>query len=159
MNRKKLELLPRTSTGSTSPSPLSSPKLASNAPRPSPFGAAKWVHPCESRKVILTCCRPIDNSAKDREISARLDLAKDRAPQHSMSRTNSRQATERGPTPSNKASSTSPSTATATVRPLFSFANAVGRKPTAGTEDDQKSSEHETIAADNATEQVVDLSV
>lgn len=138
---------------------MSSPKLASNAPRPSPFGAAKLVYLCESKKVILTCCRPIDNSAKEREIAARLDLAKDRAPQHSMSRTNSRQATERGPTPSNKASSTSPSTVSATVRPLFSFANAVGKKPTAAeTEDDLKAGEYGTIAADNATEQVVDLS-
>lgn len=41
INRKKLELLPRSSTGSTSPSPLSSPKLPSNVPRPNPFGAAK----------------------------------------------------------------------------------------------------------------------
>lgn len=45
ISRKKLELLPRSSTGSTSPSPLSSPKLASNAPRLNPFGAAKLVHP------------------------------------------------------------------------------------------------------------------
>ena len=41
IGRKKLELLPRASTGSTSPSPLSSPKLPSNPPRSNPFGAAK----------------------------------------------------------------------------------------------------------------------
>jgi len=112
ISRKKLELLPRTSTGSTSPSPLSSPKLASNAPRPSPFGSAK----------------PVDNTAKEREISTRLELSKDRAPQHSMSRTSSRQATERGPAHSNKASSTSPSTASATIRPSFSFCERRWRK-------------------------------
>lgn len=44
ISRKKLELLPRSSAGSTSPSPLSSPKLPSNVPRPNPFGAAKSVH-------------------------------------------------------------------------------------------------------------------
>lgn len=50
ISRKKLELLPRSSTGSTSPSPLSSPKFASNPPRSNPFGAARLVDLHESRK-------------------------------------------------------------------------------------------------------------
>ncbi|KAJ7914834.1 hypothetical protein B0H13DRAFT_2001300, partial [Mycena leptocephala] len=48
LSRRKLELLPRSGTASTAPSPLSSPKIgptppASAAPRSSPFGAARPV--------------------------------------------------------------------------------------------------------------------
>ncbi|KIJ12009.1 hypothetical protein PAXINDRAFT_54322, partial [Paxillus involutus ATCC 200175] len=139
MSRKKLELLPRSSTSSTSPSPLSSPKLASNpsAPRANPFGAAK----------------PVDVSSKEREVTSRLEkereIPKDRGPQHSMSRTSSRQATERGPAhatrappstnPSTSSSPTSP-TPSANIRPSFSFANAAGGKSGAAKGDDQKES-------------------
>lgn len=43
--RRKLELLPRSGTTSSTPSPLASPKMAQSNPanRPSPFGAAKCV--------------------------------------------------------------------------------------------------------------------
>ncbi|KAG9315124.1 hypothetical protein JVU11DRAFT_4247 [Chiua virens] len=147
ISRKKLELLPRSSTGSTSPSPLSSPKLAPNAPRPNPFGAAK----------------PVDISVKEREITARLEFAK--PPQQSMSRTNSRQATERGPTHPTKASPTSPS-ATSTsgtsaavinsvVRPSFSFANAASTKTTiVRRTDDEKAMEDTTSVVQDATDEV-----
>ncbi|KAH0833155.1 hypothetical protein J3R83DRAFT_12181 [Lanmaoa asiatica] len=155
ISRKKLELLPRSSTGSTSPSPLSSPKLASNAPRPNPFGAAK----------------PVDISTKEREVTARLELTRDRVPQHSVSRTNSRQAVERGPTHPTKASSIPNSTAptpgssaalaTSTVRPSFSFANAAGAKTTAvGRTDDQNVTKEDTTpGVDSTTDQVVEMSV
>ena len=162
IGRKKLELLPRTSTGSASPSPLSSPKLASNVPRPSPFGAAKSVHSYESRDIILTRRRPVDISVKEREITARLEHTKDRGPQDSMSRTNSRQATER-PTHPTKVSSTSPSAATppassaalaaSTVRPAFSFAKAAA----VGRSDDEKATKEDTTSAvDNVTDQVLE---
>ncbi|KAF8558090.1 hypothetical protein OG21DRAFT_1481632 [Imleria badia] len=158
ISRKKLELLPRSSagsTGSTSPSPLSSPKIASNVPRPNPFGAAK----------------PVDIFTKEREITARLELTKDRVPQHSMSRTNSRQAIERGPTYPTKAPSTSPSTApvptpapstapaASTVRPSLSFANAASVKTTAvGRTDDQKAAKEEaTSAADDDADQGLEI--
>ncbi|KAN0093105.1 hypothetical protein V8E55_003889 [Tylopilus felleus] len=156
IGRKKLELLPRTSTtstGSTSPSPLSSPKLASNVPRPSPFGAAK----------------PVDVSSKEREVAARLEISKDRTTQHSLSRTNSRQATERGPAHATKASSTSPSNTPAsgpsaaltssTVRPLFSFANAAGAKATAIESTDDQKATKDSSAVDNVTDQEVEISV
>ena len=167
ISRKKLELLPRSSAGSTSPSPLSSPKLASNAPRPSPFGAAKSVHSYELRDIILTRCRPVDISTKEREITARLELTKDRAPQHSMSRTNSRQATERGPTHSTKTSSIAPTPessaalASSTVRPTLSFANAAGAKTTiVGRTDDQKAIKEDTTStADDVIDQVLEMSV
>ncbi|KAG9099975.1 hypothetical protein FRC06_004650 [Ceratobasidium sp. 370] len=58
-NRKRLELLPRSTTGSNVPSPLSSPRMnaAPPAAKANPFGAA----------------RPIDVSAKDREIAEKLE--------------------------------------------------------------------------------------
>ncbi|KAG9128394.1 hypothetical protein FRC07_014808 [Ceratobasidium sp. 392] len=57
-NRKRLELLPRSTTGSNVASPLSSPRMNSApAPKANPFGAA----------------RPIDVSAKDREIAEKLE--------------------------------------------------------------------------------------
>lgn len=98
------------------------------------------------------CCRPVDISTKDREISARLELAKERAPQHSMSRTNSRQPTERGPSqqtsPSTApASGPAPSLTTSTVRPSVSFANAAGAKTTVEGMDDQKATKEDTTSA------------
>lgn len=118
----------------------------------------------------MTRCRPVDISTKEREITARLELTKDRAPQHSMSRTNSRQATERGPTHPTKASSTSPTAApapgssatltTATVRPSFSFANAAGAKATGveRSEDEKATKEDTTSSVDNLTDQVLEMS-
>ncbi|KIJ66794.1 hypothetical protein HYDPIDRAFT_174153 [Hydnomerulius pinastri MD-312] len=148
VSRRKLELLPRSSTNSTTPTPLSSPKLASNpgAPKASPFGAAK----------------PVDVTSKEREIAVRIEkereIAKERVPQHSMSRTSSRQATERGPgnatrgPPSNTVSSptttgspTTPSTS-ANVRPSFSFAHAAGANK-------------EDSAVDSVADQVAEISV
>ncbi|QRV74740.1 RNA recognition motif protein [Ceratobasidium sp. AG-Ba] len=57
-NRKRLELLPRSQTGSNVASPLSSPRMnAAPAAKANPFGAAK----------------PIDVSAKDREVTEKLE--------------------------------------------------------------------------------------
>lgn len=60
MGRRKLELLPRTSSQSAATSPIGSPKAASTSNGPAaksnPFGAAK----------------PVDASARDREIEERL---------------------------------------------------------------------------------------
>lgn len=116
------------------------------------------------KNIILICCRPVDISTKEREVSARLELAKDRVPQQSMSRTNSRQATERGPSHPIKTTATPPSTAPAsgssvasTVRPSFSFANAAGAKAT-GTTDDQKATEDTTSAVHDVTDQEVETS-
>jgi translation initiation factor 4B len=126
--------------------------------------------PTNRGSLFLTRCRPVDIATKEREIAARLELTKDRVPQHSMSRTNSRQATERGPTHPTKASSTSPTVApapgssaaltAATVRPLFSFANAAGAKATGvGRSDDEKASKEDTTSAvDNVTDQVLETS-
>ncbi|ELU40470.1 hypothetical protein AG1IA_05509 [Rhizoctonia solani AG-1 IA] len=55
--RRQLNLLPRSSTGSNAPSPLSSPRMAnSTAPKASPFGAA-----------------PVDVSNREREVSEKLE--------------------------------------------------------------------------------------
>ncbi|KIK94215.1 hypothetical protein PAXRUDRAFT_26003 [Paxillus rubicundulus Ve08.2h10] len=157
MSRKKLELLPRSSTSSTSPSPLSSPKLASNpsASKANPFGAAK----------------PVDVSSKEREVTSRLEkereIPKDRGPQPSMSRTSSSQATERGPVHATRAPpSTSPSTsgsptssaASANIRPSFSFANAAGAKSGAAKGDDQKESKGDSTV-DCITDHVAEIFV
>ncbi|KAF8594828.1 hypothetical protein BDV93DRAFT_529064 [Ceratobasidium sp. AG-I] len=57
-NRKRLDLLPRSTAGSNVPSPLSSPRMAAaSGSKSNPFGAA----------------RPIDVSAKEREIAEKLE--------------------------------------------------------------------------------------
>ncbi|KAI6025032.1 hypothetical protein BKA83DRAFT_4255799 [Pisolithus microcarpus] len=153
LGRKKLELLPRSSTGSTTPSPLSSPKMTTHpaVPKANPFGAAK----------------PVDVSSKERDIAVRLEkereAIKDRVPQHSMSRTSSRQATERPATtrtpPQAVGSPTmphSPISVSSNVRPSFSFANAASAKvPTTSSED--KSGDEEGSVTN--TERVVQPSV
>ncbi|KAI6129923.1 hypothetical protein EV401DRAFT_721058 [Pisolithus croceorrhizus] len=149
LSRKKLELLPRSSTGSTTPSPLSSPKMSTNpaVPKANPFGAAK----------------PVDVSSKERDIAARLEkereAIKDRVPQHSMSRTSSRQATERPAatrTPPQAASSPtmshSPISASSNVRPSFSFANAASAKVPTTNSEDKRGGEEESVTI---TERVV----
>ncbi|EIW84187.1 hypothetical protein CONPUDRAFT_163376 [Coniophora puteana RWD-64-598 SS2] len=165
LNRRKLELLPRSSTNtSASPSPLSSPKMA-NSPaattnaRANPFGAAK----------------PVDVSGKEKEVAERIE--KERAP-HAMSRTDSRQGTDRPPhsmsrTGSRQASdrppaSTTPATAppasgsgnkaqaaTATIRPSFSFANAAAAKRAA----EESAAKESRDAADNVADRVAEVSV
>ncbi|KAI5988890.1 hypothetical protein EDC04DRAFT_3128313 [Pisolithus marmoratus] len=152
-SRKKLELLPRSSTSSTTPSPLSSPKMSSNpaVPKANPFGAAK----------------PVDVSSKEREIAVRLDrereAIKERVPQHSMSRTSSRQATERSAatrTPPQAVGSPntshSPISISSNVRPSFSFANAASAKVPTANNEDNRGSEGESVTT---TERVVQDSV
>ncbi|KAI6125140.1 hypothetical protein EDD16DRAFT_1560270 [Pisolithus croceorrhizus] len=149
LSRKKLELLPRSSTGSTTPSPLSSPKMSTTpaVPKTNPFGAAK----------------PVDVSSKERDIAVRLEkereAIKDRIPQHSMSRTSSRQATERPAatrTPPQAVSSPtmshSPVSASSNVRPSFSFANAAGAKVPTTNSEDKRGGEEGSVTI---TEQVV----
>ncbi|PCH42616.1 hypothetical protein WOLCODRAFT_137991 [Wolfiporia cocos MD-104 SS10] len=128
MGRRKLELLPRSSGTSAAPSPLASPNpstTAPSAPRSNPFGAA----------------RPVDVTAKEKAVEERLEKEKERM--HTMSRTGSQAASQRGqPRPAPSASAASPTSPTAesagsksplvsaNVRPSFSFASAAaaGRK-------------------------------
>ncbi|KAL4074999.1 hypothetical protein V8B97DRAFT_1660255 [Scleroderma yunnanense] len=156
LNRKKLELLPRSSNSSTSPSPLSSPKMSSNPAvlKANPFGTAK----------------PVDITSKEREISARLDkdreAMKERIPHHSMSRSSSRQAAERPGgavrTPPQALSSLTashpPISTSANVRPSFSFANAASAKVSAMNNEDRRINEEEPVIG-GVTEQMADLSV
>ncbi|KAJ7086016.1 hypothetical protein B0H15DRAFT_844986 [Mycena belliarum] len=136
LNRRKLELLPRSGTVSTAPSPLSSPKIGptppvSAAPRSSPFGAAK----------------PVDVTPREKEVAERVEKDREMVKEKlTMSRTSSRTATERtafnrartpppgsapqspkspklGPTAAPKVASTAP-----TVRPTLSFASAAAKK-------------------------------
>ncbi|KAH7922502.1 hypothetical protein BV22DRAFT_1037397 [Leucogyrophana mollusca] len=162
LSRRKLELLPR-SGNSTSPSPLSSPKIASSpavpASRANPFGAAK----------------PVDVSSKEKEVTARIEkereAVKERAP-HSMSRTSSRQASERvsgirtrtppphAVTPPTPSSPRLPnSLPAANVRPSFSFANAAGAKkdaPSTRTNDGVLENSDELVG--EVTDQVAEVS-
>ncbi|TFK40088.1 hypothetical protein BDQ12DRAFT_680318 [Crucibulum laeve] len=130
LNRRKLELLPRSGNASASPSPLSSPKIGptppvSNPSRSNPFGAAK----------------PVDVTTREKEVAERLE--KDREANKdklSMSRTSSRTAIERTPiartrTPppsssnsASLASMKSVNTLIPNVRPTLSFANVAANK-------------------------------
>lgn len=128
LTRRKLELIPRSTSGSASPSPLSSPKMASSSAVPSsranPFGAA----------------RPVDVSSREREVAERLEKdresTKDRLTSHPVSRTSSRTASLRTRTPPPATSTTNnPPTPnspklpiSATVRPAVSFASAASAK-------------------------------
>jgi len=149
MGRRKLELLPRSGNASATPSPLSSPKMgptpptSSSSSRANPFGAA----------------RPVDVSTREKEVAERLDkereAAKDRL---SMSRTNSRQASERTPisnrTPPPTSATGSQNTgspkvtnsqlkapsviSSPSVRPTLSFANVAANKETASENKGEK---------------------
>ncbi|THH10308.1 hypothetical protein EW145_g1409 [Phellinidium pouzarii] len=139
--RRKLELLPRSASASSQPTPLSSPKSAgfSSSAKSNPFGAAK----------------PVDVTAREAAVAEKIEKerveVKDRVSHHPMSRQSSRQARERtghghsfadgdsgvrSPTVSagavEESSHGSPrvsqAAVVATVRPAFSFANAAGKK-------------------------------
>lgn len=93
-------------------------------------------------------------------------MTKERLPQHSMSRSSSRQATERPggatrtpPQALSSPTSSHPSVSTsANVRPLFSFANAAGAKVPLVNNQNKRVGEEESVV-DGAAEQVADLSV
>ncbi|PPQ63920.1 hypothetical protein CVT24_010318 [Panaeolus cyanescens] len=85
--RRKLELLPRSGNASSSPSPLSSPKMAHTPPvsggasRSNPFGAA----------------RPVDVTNREKEVEDRLERERGAVQEKlSMSRTSSRTGVDRG---------------------------------------------------------------
>ncbi|KAG6910096.1 hypothetical protein DXG01_013148 [Tephrocybe rancida] len=157
LSRRKLELLPRSGTPSAVQTPLSSPKMASAAAaappstRASPFGAA----------------RPVDVASKEKEVTERLEkereVVKDRI---TISRTNSRQASERSPltgsagvsAAGSSVGSASPKIAprslAPTVRPTLSFANAAAAKKEAAAKEQQKNDEVEKV-----TEKVAEVEV
>ncbi|KAI5121217.1 hypothetical protein M0805_007226 [Coniferiporia weirii] len=146
MARRKLELLPRSTSASSQPTPLSSPKSAGfTAVKSNPFGAAK----------------PVDVSAREAIVAEKIEKergeVKERVAHHSMSRQGSRQARER-PKPEHSSADgesgtrspaasvgaaeesthgsprSPPASVAATVRPTFSFANAAARKRDAASE-------------------------
>ncbi|KAH8117726.1 hypothetical protein DFH11DRAFT_1723761 [Phellopilus nigrolimitatus] len=169
--RRKLDLLPRSTSGSSQPTPLSSPKSAGFTPsttKSNPFGAAK----------------PVDVTAREaaaaEKIEKERDEVKGRVTQHAMSRQSSRQARERpvrgvdsdigarSPTTASgaveEAAPGSPhgsqgSTNTG-VRPAFSFANiASGRK---GGEPEVTHAEFEgetPVDADAIAEKLAEVSI
>ncbi|PPQ82330.1 hypothetical protein CVT26_013149 [Gymnopilus dilepis] len=127
--RKKLELLPRSGSGSVSPSPLSSPKMAPSQPsaaKPSPFGEA----------------RPVDVSAREKEVAERLQREREATQgKLSMSRSSSRSGVDRSavgrpqtpPSSSVNAPSKSPAKSVGpslapSVRPSLSFANVAAKR-------------------------------
>ncbi|KAF8072150.1 hypothetical protein FPV67DRAFT_1578519 [Lyophyllum atratum] len=176
LNRRKLELLPRSGTASTTQTPLSSPKMSSAsaaapaASRASPFGAAK----------------PVDVTSREKEVTERLDKEREVVKERlTMSRTSSRQGSERSPfgtrtppasattgsnTPAspklgNAAAAGQPKPALApSVRPTLSFANAAAAKrdaaaaaeKKAGEQDEKKSGADEV---EQVTEKVAEVAV
>ncbi|KAI0259873.1 hypothetical protein BC834DRAFT_903663 [Gloeopeniophorella convolvens] len=151
--RRKLELLPRSGNTSATPSPLASPKMAQSTPasRPSPFGAAK----------------PVDVSAKEKAVAERLDkereAAKERITQHPMSRSSSRQGTDRNGAPRTPPAGRGGDTSLppsprvahappANVRPTFSFAAAAG-----GKKDDEPKEEEPKV--NDITEQLGEVTI
>ncbi|KAI0249847.1 hypothetical protein BJV78DRAFT_1223819 [Lactifluus subvellereus] len=138
ITRRKLELLPRSGNTSTTPSPLASPKMTQSNPasRPSPFGAA----------------RPVDVTAREKAIAERLDkdreATKERASQHPMSRSSSRQGADRAGAPRSPFTrggdiSLPPSPRVthppvASIRSTISFAAAAGGSKDETQEDEPK---------------------
>ncbi|KAI0366326.1 RNA-binding domain-containing protein [Pilatotrama ljubarskyi] len=125
MGRRKLELLPRSSSStSATPSPLASPVPSTTGSRSNPFGAA----------------RPVDTTAREAEVQQKIEREREEVREkvahitHSMSRTSSRTGSQR-PTPpaSTVHSPTTPhqepsKLPPANVRPAFSFASAAAGK-------------------------------
>ncbi|KAH9902549.1 hypothetical protein C8Q73DRAFT_670783 [Cubamyces lactineus] len=136
MGRRKLELLPRSSSStSATPSPLASPNPSATSSRSNPFGAAK----------------PVDVTARENEVLQKIEREREEVREkvaqttHSMSRTSSRTGSQR-PTPPASAvqSPTTPQhephkLPPANVRPSFSFASAAaGKKDAEPAKDDVK---------------------
>ncbi|KAF9267650.1 hypothetical protein L218DRAFT_954843 [Marasmius fiardii PR-910] len=150
MSRRKLELLPRSGSGSNVPSPLSSPKIG---PSPTASGGSARTNP-------FGAARPVDVTPREREVSERLDKDRERlsmsrtssrtgmertTSRSGMERTSSRSGTERPPISRNQSTSNTPAATTTTthapnapktinpslaanVRPSISFANAAANK-------------------------------
>ncbi|KZT19245.1 hypothetical protein NEOLEDRAFT_1102546 [Neolentinus lepideus HHB14362 ss-1] len=164
MGRRKLELLPRSTSGSASPSPLASPKMASStvggaSSRSNPFGAAK----------------PVDVTAREQEVTQKIEREREAARErvsHPMSRTSSRTGTDRNPsiltrspppssaplTPSSPRASPAQS---ATVRPAVSFASAAGgrKELTSAEENEQKEEEASEDRVGEITSQVAEVAI
>ncbi|KAI0749892.1 hypothetical protein C8Q80DRAFT_1164522 [Daedaleopsis nitida] len=135
MGRRKLELLPRSSSTSAAPSPLASPNPSTAVPRSNPFGAA----------------RPVDVSAREAEVEQKIEKEREEVREkvahthQPMSRTSSRTGSQRATPPaSNVTSPTTPhhephKLPVPSVRPSFSFASAAAGKKDAsesGSQDD-----------------------
>ncbi|KAI9001533.1 hypothetical protein BD414DRAFT_474962 [Trametes punicea] len=124
MGRRKLELLPRSSSTSATPSPLASPNPSTTSSRSNPFGGAK----------------PVDVSARENEVLQKIEREREEVREkiahstHSMSRTSSRTGSQRPTPPASTAQSpTTPQhephkLPPANVRPSFSFASAAAGK-------------------------------
>ncbi|OSC99945.1 RNA-binding domain-containing protein [Trametes coccinea BRFM310] len=133
MGRRKLELLPRSSSStSATPSPLASPNPSTTTSRSNPFGAAK----------------PVDVTARENEVLQKIEREREEVREkiaHTpMSRTSSRTGSQRGAPSATASAAQSPTAPTAqspttpqqeshklppaNVRPSFSFASAAAGK-------------------------------
>ncbi|EIN04911.1 hypothetical protein PUNSTDRAFT_55250 [Punctularia strigosozonata HHB-11173 SS5] len=137
MGRRRLELLPRSNAASASPTPLSSPKMASaqatSAPRSNPFGDARPVDVSNREAAITERLEKEREAIKDK---ATFPMGRTTSQQrssregHSMSRSSSHAGEARSPgasIPSTPSSRTFNASA-AGVRPAISFARAAGNK-------------------------------
>ncbi|KAJ7650594.1 hypothetical protein FB45DRAFT_986533 [Roridomyces roridus] len=163
LNRRKLELLPRSGGASTAPSPLSSPKIGPTpnvAPRSSPFGAAK----------------PVDVSSREKEVVERVEKDREIMKEKlTMSRTSSRTAVERTafnrtrtPPPSSPASpklapavaASKPTASTApTVRPTLSFASAAGAAKKDAAPEKKVESKEEDVEVERVADAVSEVTI
>ncbi|RPD60979.1 RNA-binding domain-containing protein [Lentinus tigrinus ALCF2SS1-7] len=134
MGRRKLELLPRSSSTSAAPSPLASPNPSTtHHPRSNPFGAAKPVD------VSAREAEALQKIEKERE-EVREKVAHSHPPHshhhgHPMSRNSSRQGSQRETPPASAVQSpTTPQhesnklPSSNVVRPSISFAHAAAGK-------------------------------
>lgn len=172
MGRRKLELLPRSGSGSNVTSPLSSPKIG---PSPSASGGSTRANPFGSAK-------PVDVTSREREVSDRLDKDRERlsmsrtssrtgmertTSRPGMERTSSRQGSERPPIARNQSSTSanasSPTTTNApktinpsNVRPSFSFANAAANKGDKGEKLQKRGEKENGIGEEETSVPAVD---
>ncbi|KIY44083.1 hypothetical protein FISHEDRAFT_52356, partial [Fistulina hepatica ATCC 64428] len=173
LTRRKLELLPR--SDSAVPSPLSSPKMASENVSPNTTSTPGSRAPSVSAKTNpFGAAKPVDVQAREREVEERLERERERDwEKHSMSRTSSRTGAQRGPfgdrhfersesqrakqrsptasaphTPSVPSSPPQPHAAPKTapnVRPTLSFANVAGNKTSSSEVDTGKDENEKTV--------------
>ncbi|KAG8908494.1 hypothetical protein FRB99_005852 [Tulasnella sp. 403] len=157
MGRRKLELLPRTSSQSTATSPVGSPKSSTPAARANPFGSAKPVDAPAAREKEIEdkLARERGGRLKDRSNDASVPSGRfqDRAPQASANPPQDNWRDRRsGPQNTSRPSSASHSRATSNdgaitppgqnaasgrkQHPAFSFAALASDAPVEGEEED-----------------------
>jgi len=142
---------------------------ASSAPRSNPFGGARLEIPITYQLIVSKCpkfLRPVDVSSRDREVAERIEREREvNNPKLAMSRTSSRTGVERSslnrpqtPTSNVSVQSKAPKLAgpslVPSVRPSLSFANVAAKKEGPRKDDNDQSSEVETLTENVAKAEI-----